>query len=189
MAKAAGRRFSAVMVGAGDDLPRYKTLAAALGLADRCAFRDPMRARQAFRWRGPSSSPSRAEAMPCLIVLEALAAGMPMIATAVGGIPEIFPVGSPALVRPEAGDIARMMVRATGNPSLSPRTHCPAVRIFAPVSARPSWRNTSLSRPISKFLTARSGRVSSGFRFPQSQFSCGQQHSLDTRKGFLGRFC
>lgn len=113
--KAAGRRFSAVMVGAGDDLPRYKAQAASLDLADRCRFHDPMRAKQAFPLARTIVVPSRAEAMP-YIVLEALAAGMPMIATSVGGIPEIFPAGSPALVRPDAGDIARVMVEAASNP-------------------------------------------------------------------------
>src|SRR5262245_4800059 len=46
--KKIGRKLSAVMVGAGDDLPKYKDQVAALGLADRVTFHDPMRARQAF---------------------------------------------------------------------------------------------------------------------------------------------
>jgi glycosyltransferase involved in cell wall biosynthesis len=106
-----GRPLSAVMVGAGDDLPRYRQQVAALGLAPRVAFRDPMRARQAFALAKVIVVPSRAEAMP-YIVLEALAAGMPMIATAVGGIPEIFGEGSPALVQPEAGELERLMAQA-----------------------------------------------------------------------------
>jgi glycosyltransferase involved in cell wall biosynthesis len=112
--KTTGQRFSAVMVGAGDDLHRYKTQAASLGLADRVAFHDPMGARLAFPLARIIVVPSRAEAMP-YIVLEALAAGMPMIATAVGGIPEIFGSGSPALVRPDATDIARVMVEAVSD--------------------------------------------------------------------------
>jgi glycosyltransferase involved in cell wall biosynthesis len=51
------------------------------------------------------------------IVLEALAAGMPMIATAVGGIPEIFGAGSRALVRPEAEDLAERMASAVRDPA------------------------------------------------------------------------
>src|SRR5205823_3095014 len=80
-----GRPLSAVMVGAGDDLPRYRAQVAALGLTPRVAFHDPMGARLAFPLAKVIVVPSRAEAMP-YIVLEALAAGMPMIATAVGGI-------------------------------------------------------------------------------------------------------
>ncbi|MBX3575570.1 MAG: glycosyltransferase [Rhizobiaceae bacterium] len=103
-----GRPLTAVMVGAGDDLPAYKEQARRLGLADRISFRDPMKAREAFRLARAIVVPSRAEAMP-YIVLEALAAGMPMIATSVGGIPEIFAPGSPALVQPESGEIAERM--------------------------------------------------------------------------------
>jgi glycosyltransferase involved in cell wall biosynthesis len=38
--------------------------------------------------------------------LETLAAGKPMIATTVGGIPEIFGAGSPALTEPDAVELA-----------------------------------------------------------------------------------
>jgi len=109
--KSSGRTFTAVMVGDGDDLPRYRAQVAALGMADRVKFHEPMRARQAFPLARVIVVPSRAEAMP-YIVLEALAAGLPMIATAVGGIPEIFGPGSPALVRPDASDIQRVMLEA-----------------------------------------------------------------------------
>jgi glycosyltransferase involved in cell wall biosynthesis len=112
--KRTGRKSSAVMVGAGDDLPKYKAQVAALGLADRVTFHDPMPARQAFALGHVIVVPSRAEAMP-YIVLEALAAGMPMIATAVGGIPEIFGEGSPALVRPDAGELERVMAEAVSD--------------------------------------------------------------------------
>lgn len=137
--KAAGRQFRAVMVGAGDDLPKYKAQVAALGLSDRVAFHDPMRARQAFPLARIIVVPSRAEAMP-YIVLEALAAGLPMIASAVGGIPEIFGLDSPALVRPEAGDIARAMVEAAGDldryRSLMPARDDLKARFSASVMAR-----------------------------------------------------
>jgi glycosyltransferase involved in cell wall biosynthesis len=70
----------------------------------------PMPARQAFALARAIVVPSRAEAMP-YIVLEALAAGMPMIATSVGGIPEIFPTGSIALAEPDPVQIADRMQR------------------------------------------------------------------------------
>ena len=107
-AKALGRPIEAVMVGAGADLPRYQAQAARLGLAERIRFLAPMPARQAFALARLIVVPSRAEAMP-YIVLEALAAGKPMIASAVGGIPEIFGEASPALVRPFAGELAERM--------------------------------------------------------------------------------
>jgi len=108
---ALGRRLNAVMVGAGEDLPRYEAGVERLGLGDRIRFLPPMPARAAFALARLVVVPSRAEAMP-YIVLETLAAGKPMIATAVGGIPEIFGAGSPALVDADADAIAGKMREA-----------------------------------------------------------------------------
>jgi glycosyltransferase involved in cell wall biosynthesis len=55
--------------------------------------------------------PSRAEAFP-YIVLEALAAGKPVIASNVGGIPEVFGPRSSALVEPEEEKLANKMLDA-----------------------------------------------------------------------------
>jgi glycosyltransferase involved in cell wall biosynthesis len=111
-----GGRLSAVMVGAGHDRDKYIRQTQRLGLSDRVRFLEPMPARQAFPLARAIVVPSRAEAMP-YIVLEALAAGMPMIATAVGGIPEIFGAGSCALVRPDAEEIAERMASAIREPA------------------------------------------------------------------------
>lgn len=113
--KATGRRLTAAMVGAGDDLPSYKQQVAALGLADRVQFHDPLPARQAFALARTIVVPSRAEAMP-YIVLEALAAGMPMVATSVGGIPEIFEGREGVLVEADAEALARRMTQAFSEP-------------------------------------------------------------------------
>lgn len=109
--KALARNLRAVMVGAGDDLPSYRAQAKRLGLGDRIEFLEPMPARKAFALAHLVVVPSRAEAMP-YIVLETLAAGKPMIATAVGGIPEIFGSGSPALVEPDPVELGNKMVAA-----------------------------------------------------------------------------
>ena len=111
-----GRKVTAVMVGDGEHLPRYEAQVKRLGLEDRVRFLKPIQARQAFSLAAIVVVPSRAEAMP-YIVLEALAAGKPMIASAVGGIPEIFGAGSPAIVRPDAGEIAGRMADALADPS------------------------------------------------------------------------
>lgn len=103
-----GRALSAFMVGDGDDLPRYVEQARTLGFGDRVMFRPAMPARQAFALARTVIVPSRAEAMP-YIVLEALAAGKPMVATTVGGIPEIFARHPAALVAPDATDLAERM--------------------------------------------------------------------------------
>jgi glycosyltransferase involved in cell wall biosynthesis len=106
-----GRTINAVMVGDGEDLPRYRSQVLRLGLDDRIQFLEPMPARAAFALAQLVVVPSRAEAMP-YIVLETLAAEKPMIATAVGGIPEIFGIGSPALTQPDAGVVGEKMSEA-----------------------------------------------------------------------------
>ncbi len=111
-----GTPLTAVMVGAGDDLENYKAQAERLGLDARVSFHDPMPARQAFAMARSIVVPSRAEAMP-YIVLEAVAAGMTMIATRVGGIPEILGTDSPALCDVSAESIAEKMVMQVRDPS------------------------------------------------------------------------
>ncbi|RWK63581.1 glycosyltransferase family 4 protein [Mesorhizobium sp.] len=106
-----GRPVKAVMVGDGDDLPRYHAQVKRLGLEGHMRFLPPMPARKAFALAELVIVPSRAEAMP-YIVLEALAAGKSMIATAVGGIPEIFGAGSAALIRPDPRELADKMSAA-----------------------------------------------------------------------------
>ena len=113
---ALGRPLTAVMVGDGKDKERCMQQAVRLGLADRIAFREAMPARQAFGLAKTVVVPSRAESMP-YIVLEALAACKPVIATAVGGIPEILGAGSGALARPELGDLAARMREAIEDPA------------------------------------------------------------------------
>ncbi|RAZ88418.1 glycosyltransferase family 1 protein [Mesorhizobium hawassense] len=135
---ALGRPLSAVMVGDGDDLPRYHAQVERLGLKSHVRFLPPMPARQAFALAGLIVVPSRAEAMP-YIVLEALAAGMPMIATAVGGIPEIFGDDSPALIRPDPTELAGKVGTAFGDfgayRQLMPQMHELKARFGADVMA------------------------------------------------------
>lgn len=109
-----GRPFSAVMVGDGGDLPSYKRQVIERDLDERVRFLPPMPARKAFALGRVIVVPSRAEAMP-YIVLEALAAGKTMIATTVGGIPEIFDPASPALVTPTVEGVTAGMAAAMSN--------------------------------------------------------------------------
>lgn len=92
--------LSAVLVGDGPDLERYKKQARDLSNGVSVKFYDPMPAREAFGLGKTLVVPSRAESMP-YIVLEALAAQRPIIATRVGGIPEIFGPYHQALVKPD----------------------------------------------------------------------------------------
>jgi glycosyltransferase involved in cell wall biosynthesis len=98
---------TALVVGEGEpaDEARYRRIAAELGIAGCVRFLPPMQARQAFAAARTLVVPSRAESMP-YIVLEAAAAGVPLIATEVGGIPEIFEGEVERLVPP--ADIAAL---------------------------------------------------------------------------------
>jgi glycosyltransferase involved in cell wall biosynthesis len=87
--RAQGRDVSATLVGDGPDRDMFHAQAAKLELGDRITFRQPMPARQAMALGHVMVAPSRLDSMP-YVVLEALAAGKPLIATHVGGIPEIF---------------------------------------------------------------------------------------------------
>ncbi|MBZ9852329.1 glycosyltransferase family 4 protein [Mesorhizobium sp. CA13] len=111
-----GRPLGAVMVGDGDNLPRYRAQVRRLGLHGNVRFLPPMPARDAFALAALVVVPSRAEALP-YVVLETLAAGKPMIATAVGGIPEIFGAESPALIRPDPLQLADKMAEALADPA------------------------------------------------------------------------
>jgi glycosyltransferase involved in cell wall biosynthesis len=140
-AETLGRRLSATMVGDGNDLPRYQAQARALAKRIDVTFRPAMPAREAFGLGRIMVVPSRAEAMP-YIVLEALAAGRPMIASAVGGIPEIFGARSPALVMPEVDALRAQMVAAIEDVAAYKANMPPQKMLKARFSAAEMARNT-----------------------------------------------
>ncbi len=95
-------RTIALIAGDGPDRQRLEAIANQLGLRDCCRFvgfledvSPVLRAADAF------VHPSREEAMPGA-VLEALAAAVPVVATAVGGTQEILTDGSGTLVPPRS---------------------------------------------------------------------------------------
>ena len=106
----------ALMVGGGPDKVRYQEMVRDRGLSESVVFADPMPAREAFARARAVVVPSRAESMP-YIVLEAVAAAIPMAATRVGGIPEIFGDESGRLVPPgDAQALAMAMQRLREDP-------------------------------------------------------------------------
>jgi len=118
----AGRPLTALIIGDGPDLDRYRRMVAQKGLARRIDFRPAMPITQAFALSDIVVVPSRAEAMP-YIVLEALAAEKTVIASRVGGIPEILGSDSEALVEPGRADLlGAVMAQALGDPDWSRRT-------------------------------------------------------------------
>jgi glycosyltransferase involved in cell wall biosynthesis len=94
------RPVTATIVGAGPDAEAFKSLAATLELDSAVTFTGALPARQAFAMGRIMTVPSRAESFP-YIVLEAGAAGLPLIATSVGGIPEIVAGTDTGLIAPD----------------------------------------------------------------------------------------
>ncbi|WP_046118319.1 glycosyltransferase family 4 protein [Ensifer aridi] len=124
----AGRRLSALMIGDGPQQRQYEEMILRMGLGDRIRMFPAMKAREAFALARLVVIPSRAESMP-YILLEALAAGKPVIATRVGGMPEVLGAGSEALVEPgDAGALAAVMAAAIVDEEWTVRTMPDAAR-------------------------------------------------------------
>ena len=101
------RPVRAVIVGAGPDAATFHAQAASLGLDRVVTFPGAMPAGDAFKLGRVLVMPSRAESLP-YIALEAAGAGIPLIATRVGGVPEIVEGSRTGLVEP--GDISGLAV-------------------------------------------------------------------------------
>lgn len=84
------RALTACLVGDGPDIAEFKGLAETLGLGTSVAFPGRLPTALALKRGRLLVLPSRAESFP-YVVLEAAAGRVPMIASDVGGIPEILP--------------------------------------------------------------------------------------------------
>jgi glycosyltransferase involved in cell wall biosynthesis len=100
MLKRSGRRVTATIAGEGPQQAALKAQAERLGVVDHVHFIGHCPARAAFAMGRMLVIPSRAESLP-YIVLEAAAAGLPIIATRVGGVPEIFGPQAAQLIAPD----------------------------------------------------------------------------------------
>jgi glycosyltransferase involved in cell wall biosynthesis len=98
--KRSGRRVSATIVGEGSEQANLEGLTERLDVAAQVRFIGYRPAREAFAMGRVLVIPSRAESLP-YVVLEAVAAAVPIIATNVGGIPEIFGRHAGHLVPPD----------------------------------------------------------------------------------------
>jgi glycosyltransferase involved in cell wall biosynthesis len=98
-----GRPLTATLVGDGPDAALFQSQILKLGIQDLVTFRKPLPTREALSLGRTVVVPSRAESLP-YVVLEAAAAGKPLIASNVGGIPEIFGPLSDRLVPPDDVD-------------------------------------------------------------------------------------
>jgi len=110
-----GRRVTLAVAGDGEEGPALRDQVARLGLTDSVRFLGHTPARQAFAHGRVLVMPSRADSLP-YVAIEAGGAGIPIIASGVGGIPELL--GSDgATVSPEhAGLLAQAIAAALDDP-------------------------------------------------------------------------
>ena len=84
-----GKPVTLTLAGDGEELAALKAQIQKLGLTEAVSFIGHVKARHGFSKGGVLVVPSRGDSMP-YVVIEAGAAGIPMVAANVGGIPEIF---------------------------------------------------------------------------------------------------
>jgi glycosyltransferase involved in cell wall biosynthesis len=105
------------LAGDGEESETLKAQIARLGLGDAVRFIGHVKARYGFSKGRLLVVPSRGDSMP-YVVIEAGAAGIPMIAAKVGGIPEIFGPFTDALFTPNlVGAMADAIQTAINDPT------------------------------------------------------------------------
>ncbi len=95
-----GRKLHLTLAGDGEETDALHAQIARLKLTDYIRFIGHVPARTGFSHGHLLIVPSRGDSLP-YVVIEAAAAGVPMLAVRVGGIPEIFGPQAARLVRPE----------------------------------------------------------------------------------------
>lgn len=103
--RADGRPLTLTLGGDGEEMEKLRAKVKQLSLDDAVRFIGHVKARYGFSKGRLLVVPSRGDSMP-YVVIEAAAAGIPMVAADVGGIPEIFGAHTDALFAPS--DIAAM---------------------------------------------------------------------------------
>ena len=94
-----GRPVTLTLAGDGEETEALKAQIQRLGLGEAVRFIGHVKARYGFSKGSLLVVPSRGDSMP-YVVIEAAAAGIPMVAANVGGIPEIFGSHTDALFAP-----------------------------------------------------------------------------------------
>ena len=111
-----GKRVTLTLAGDGEELDNLKAQVKRLGLTETVRFIGHVKARYGFSKGKVLVVPSRGDSMP-YVVIEAAAAGIPMVAANVGGIPEIFGSHTDALfARDNVGAVADAIETALADP-------------------------------------------------------------------------
>jgi glycosyltransferase involved in cell wall biosynthesis len=112
-----GNPVTLTLAGDGEELENLKAQIQKLGLAEAVRFIGHVKARHGFSKGKLLVVPSRGDSMP-YVVIEAAAAGIPMVAANVGGIPEIFGSHTDALFAPNiVGALADAIETALEDPA------------------------------------------------------------------------
>jgi glycosyltransferase involved in cell wall biosynthesis len=112
-----GKPVTLTLAGDGEELEHLKAQIQKLGLTDTVRFLGHVKARYGFSKGKLLVVPSRGDSMP-YVVIEAAAAGIPMVAANVGGIPEIFGSHTDALFAPNiVGALADAIETALEDPA------------------------------------------------------------------------
>jgi glycosyltransferase involved in cell wall biosynthesis len=112
-----GKPVTLTLAGDGEELDNLKAQIQRLGLTEAVRFIGHIKARYGFSKGNVLIVPSRGDSMP-YVVIEAAAAGIPMMAANVGGIPEIFGPQAEALFAPNiVGAIADAIETALDDPA------------------------------------------------------------------------
>jgi glycosyltransferase involved in cell wall biosynthesis len=115
--RAEGRPVTLTLGGDGEESANLKAQVERLGLGEAVRFIGHVKARYGFSKGSLLVVPSRGDSMP-YVVIEAAAAGVPMIAAKVGGIPEIFDTHTDALfASSNAAAMAEAIKIALDNPA------------------------------------------------------------------------
>ena len=141
-----GRRVTVTLVGDGPDMPAMRAQIARDDLTQSIRIFSPMPAREALARGRIMVVPSHAESLP-YVVLEAAAAGKPLIATRVGGLPEIY------------GPLSDNLVPARDAPALAAAINrtlddCPAAERLATELRERVSRGFSLKSMVDGVLDA-----------------------------------
>lgn len=115
--RADGKKVTLTLAGDGEEIEALKTQIERLGLTEAVRFIGHVKARYGFSKGKLLVVPSRGDSMP-YVVIEAAAAGVPMVAANVGGIPEIFGSHTDALFAPNiVGAMADAIETALDDPA------------------------------------------------------------------------
>jgi glycosyltransferase involved in cell wall biosynthesis len=135
--RADGKPVTLTLAGDGEETASLKAQIQRLGLGNAVRFIGHVKARYGFSKGRLLVVPSRGDSMP-YVVIEAAAAGVPMVAANVGGIPEIFGDHTGALFAPNiVGAMADSIETALDDPAAAiERAKSLRERIFAHFSQK-----------------------------------------------------